>query len=197
MMPDPFKTPSINRRELLLSGAALAIGLAHSPARIWAAVTAAEAASAPSLDLLTELCAAVIPDTDTPGAVAAGVPAFVVTAAEHGLEGAPPDLLQRFGTALDAFAGGPYLSLEPERRNALLTDIDARAFSRPAANPLPADLQHWTKLKGLIVIGYYTSEIGGSQELRFIQIPGRFDPDIPYEPGDRALSSDWVAVKYG
>ena len=197
VMPDKSETPSVSRRELLLSGAALAVGLVQSPASIWAAIADPKAEDAPGQDVLTGLCDAVIPDTDTPGAVAAGVPAFVVAAAEHGLEGAPPDLLRRFVTALDAFAGGRYLSLEPERRLALLSDIDERAFMPRSDQSLPADLMHWTKLKSLIVIGYYTSEIGGSRELRFVQIPGRFEPDVPHQPGDRAYSSDWVAVKYG
>lgn len=196
-MSEPFESTSVNRREFLLSGAALAIGLAHAPARIWAAVAEGGDAAVPHLDVLGELCDAVIPDTDTPGAVKAGVPAFVVTAAEYGVREAPPDLLPRFLAALDAAAGRSYMALDPDRRLALLEDIDTRAFARANDNPLPDDLALWRNLKMLIIVGYYTSEIGGSEELRFANIPIRFDPDVPYEPGDRAYSSDWVAVRFG
>ena len=188
---------SVSRREFLISGAAFAVGLASSSASIWAAVAAAGDNAIPNPELLNALCDAVIPDTDTPGAVKAGVPAFVAMAAGHGLEGAPADLLPRFFAALDAAAPGSYLSLEPERRLALLTDIDARAYDRSGANPLAGDLALWPKLKALVVVGYYTSKIGGSQELRFANIPMHFDPDVPYQPGDRAYSSDWVAVRFG
>jgi hypothetical protein len=41
-------------------------------------------------------------------------------------------------------------------------------------------------------MGYYTSEIGASQELQYQLVPGRFDPDLPVKPGDRAWSSDWI-----
>ena len=61
---------------------------------------------------------------------------------------------------------------------------------------LPEALRQWPRLKGLILIGYYTSEIGASQELRYILVPGHFDPDVPLEPGDRAWSSDWTGVKF-
>ena len=196
-MSEPFESSSVSRRDFLLTGAAVAVGLAHAPAAIWAAVVEAGDVAIPNRDLLETLCDAVIPDTDTPGAVQAGVPAFVVKAAEHGVKEAPADLLPRFFAALDAAAGGRYLALAPERRLALLTDIDARAFAHGNDNPLSGDLALWTNLKALIVVGYYTSNIGGSQELRFANIPFRFDPDVPYAPGDRAYSSDWVAVRFG
>ena len=196
-MSEPFESKSVSRRDFLVSGAALAVGLAHAPATIWAAVAEAGDAAIPNRDLLEALCDAVIPDTDTPGAVKAGVPAFVVMAAAHGVKEAPADLLPRFFAALDAAAGGRYLALAPERRLALLGDIDTRAFARGNDTPLPEDLALWKYLKALIVVGYYTSKIGGSQELRFANIPFRFDPDVPYERGDRAYSSDWVAVRFG
>jgi len=196
-MTKPSEHSPVSRREFLISGAALAVGLANTPASIWAAVAEAGNDAVPAPGLLNTLCDTVIPDTDTPGAVKAGVPAFVAMAAGHGLEGAPSDLLLRFSMALDAAAGGAYLSLEPERRLTLITDVDSRAFDRSGANPLAGDLALWPKLKALIVLGYYTSKIGGSEELQFANIPMRFEPDVPYEPGDRAYSSDWVGVNFG
>ncbi|MDH4133072.1 MAG: gluconate 2-dehydrogenase subunit 3 family protein [Gemmatimonadota bacterium] len=43
-------------------------------------------------------------------------------------------------------------------------------------------------LKELTLVGYYTSEIGASQELRYVHVAGRYDGDMPYEEGDRAYS---------
>jgi hypothetical protein len=40
-------------------------------------------------------------------------------------------------------------------------------------------------------MGYYTSEAGATQELRFQPVPARFDADIPFEPGQPALMNDW------
>jgi hypothetical protein len=41
-------------------------------------------------------------------------------------------------------------------------------------------------LRDLTVLGYYSSEIGGTQALRFVETPGRFDPCIDYKKGDKA-----------
>lgn len=195
-MPEAPKTNRLSRRELLISSAALAIGLTRSPASIWAAVAEAGPASASHPQLLAELCDAVIPATDTPGASEAGVAAFVELAAAHGLEEAPADLVDRFAAGLNQQAGGEYLALSADERSRLLGEIDTRSFDDAQQGLLPEAMRSWPTLKALIVIGYYTSEIGASQELRYKLVPGRFDPDVPFEPGDRAWSSDWVGVKY-
>lgn len=189
-----MSTPS--RRDVLLSITAVAVGMTLSPARIWAAAQDAKAKITPARPLLDDLCDAVIPATNTAGARMAGVSAFVELAAAHGLNDTSEVLLTKFAAALDELADGAYLQQSQERRRALLADIDVRAFAKPADDTLPEVLREWPKLKGLIIIGYYTSEIGGSQELRYVLVPGRFDPDVPLQPGDRAWSSDWTGVKF-
>ncbi len=189
-----MSTPS--RRDVLLSMTAVAVGMTLSPAQIWAAAQDAKIKPTAARALLDDLCDAVIPATNTAGARAAGVGAFIELAATHGMNDTSEALLSKFATALDEFAGGSYLQLSEERRRALLADIDARAFAKPADDTLPEALREWPKLKGLIIIGYYTSEIGGSQELRYVLVPGRFVPDVPLQPGDRAWSSDWTGVKF-
>ena len=184
----------LSRRELLLLGSALAIGLACPPRAVWAA--AATTGPGAYRPLLAELCDLVIPATDTPGARAAGVPAFVEMAVAHGLKDAKAALIESFAAALDEFASSKYLDLPSQRRLALLQDIDTRSLAKPQDAGLPQALQQWPTLKALIVIGYYTSEIGGSQELRYNLTPGTFDGDVPYKTGDRGWSSDWTGVKY-
>ena len=89
-------------------------------------------------------------------------------------------------------AGSPTFRLAAAiRRAALLTALDAEAFA-PGAGDHP-----WKAIKAAILTGYYTSEIGASQELQYEHVPGRFDPDLPLTPGYRAWSSDWTAVEFG
>jgi hypothetical protein len=185
---------ALSRRDVLISSAATVVALSASPASIWA--EAQKAKATPLRALLDDLCDAVIPATTTAGARAAGVGAFVESAAAHGMSGASAALLPQFAKALDARADGAYLQQSEERRHALLADIDAWTFAKPEDQTLPEALRQWPRLKGLIVIGYYTSEIGASEELRYILTPGRFDPDVPLRPDDRAWSSDWTGVKY-
>ena len=41
-------------------------------------------------------------------------------------------------------------------------------------------------LRDLTLLGYFTSEIGATQALRYLETPGRFDPCIDYKKGDKA-----------
>jgi hypothetical protein len=41
-------------------------------------------------------------------------------------------------------------------------------------------------MKDLTLWGYFTSEIGATQALRFVEIPGRYEGCIPFAKGDRA-----------
>jgi hypothetical protein len=43
-------------------------------------------------------------------------------------------------------------------------------------------------LKDLTVLGYFTSEIGATQALNFVEVPGKFDACIPYNKGDKAYA---------
>lgn len=41
-------------------------------------------------------------------------------------------------------------------------------------------------IKDLTISGYFSSEIGATKALRYEQIPGRYDGDLPYKKGDKA-----------
>jgi hypothetical protein len=44
-------------------------------------------------------------------------------------------------------------------------------------------------MKELALLGYFTSEIGMTQAQRYVESPGRYDPCVPYTPGDRSWAS--------
>jgi hypothetical protein len=47
---------------------------------------------------------------------------------------------------------------------------------------------HWFSLvKQLTMWGFFTSEVGASQALRYIPVPGRYDGCVDYKKGDRAI----------
>lgn len=203
-----------NRREMLAGGAllALALGVPASAAQLAAKLSTGDTPSARQQALLRDVCQLVLPRTGTPGAGEVGTGAFVALALAHGLEGTrkpvaggnPQGLPLRADGSLDRVlwlereldraAGGDFLKAPAAQRLKLLTALDAAAFppGPPQANPSP-----WQAIKSLIVTGYYTSETGGSKELRYELIPGRWDNDIPLTPGYRAWSSDWTAVEFG
>ncbi len=44
-------------------------------------------------------------------------------------------------------------------------------------------------MKELALLGFFTSEVGMTRALRYIEAPGTFDPCAPHKPGDRAWAS--------
>src|SRR6266566_1985161 len=45
--------------------------------------------------------------------------------------------------------------------------------------------KYFRMMKELALLGYFTSEVGMTQALRYVEAPGRYDPCVPYKPGDR------------
>jgi len=190
---------------------ALALGIPAAAVRL----TDLDAKDAPTdrqRSLIALVCDLVIPRTDTPGARDVGVGDFVVLALAHGLGGTRAPMasgtvtaalgpyIRRDGSlrhlawlegSLDRAAGGDFLRHGRERCTGWLAALDAEAFAPNAEN------SPWKAIKALILTGYYTSEAGGSQELRYELVPGKWAWDIPKTPGMRAFSSDWTAVDFG
>src|ERR1700759_1503400 len=48
---------------------------------------------------------------------------------------------------------------------------------------------YFRMMKELALLGYFTSEIGYTQAMRYVESPGRFDPCATYTPGDPAWAS--------
>ena len=201
-----------NRRDFLGGTAllALALGIPVATAQL-SSLDPREAPSPAQIALLREVSQLVIPRTGTPGAGEVAVGEFVSLALAHGLEGSrkPVDLLiapqfARFRRndgsldhtgwlehELDRRVGGDFMAQTAEARVGALSSLDAEAFADGLRE------HPWRTIKGLILTGYYTSEVGGAQELRFEPVPGRWEPDLPLGPQTRALSSDWTAVDFG
>jgi hypothetical protein len=162
-------------------------------------------------ELLGTVSQMVIPPTETPGADDVGTGDFVLLALAHGLERSREPLPQDAGPQLMKFqrkdgsldhagwleadldlrTNGDFMKADDPARALALTTLDAEAYAEGVRT------HPWRTLKALILTGYYTSEVGGSQELRFELVPGRYEPDLPITPETRAYSSDWTAVDFG
>jgi len=200
-----------DRRDFLRGATLLA--LAVTPGTLLGACKAATA-DAPSerqRKLLTLVSDLVIPRTGTAGAGEVGVGDFVVLALAHGLENSrevlPRDATPPFKAhlrvdgsldhggwleaELDRRADGDFLKLGRAIQAARLAALDATAYAEGVR------FHPWRTLKALVLTGYYTSQVGGSQELSFELVPGRFDADVPVTSETRAWSSDWTAVDFG
>lgn len=64
---------------------------------------------------------------------------------------------------------------------ALGTETGSGAAAVTADSPT----HYFRMMKELAMLGYFTSEIGYTQHMRYVEAPGRFDPCVPYTPGEK------------
>ena len=147
------------------------------------------------------LAETILPRTDTPGALDAGVPEFIDSML---IDWYPGDEREKFLIGFEQFKstfkkklGKVFTQASEEQRLEHLKILDRKAFPDLRTNPQAAAemnrrVQEGTApffrtLKELVVTGYYTSELGATQELR--QNPmGVFLPDVEYQTLGRAWS---------
>ena len=61
--------------------------------------------------------------------------------------------------------------------------------SGAAAITKDAPTHYFRMMKELALLGYFTSEIGYTKAMRYVESPGRFDPCTPYAKGEPAWAS--------
>jgi hypothetical protein len=74
----------------------------------------------------------------------------------------------------------------PEQRKEAAPGAQAGAATAITAD---APAHYFRMMKELALLGYFTSEIGCTQALRYVESPGRFDPCVPYVAGEKAWAS--------
>ena len=200
-------TDLITRREAILRVSAMLGGAALVGQTAMLAACSPEGTKTPAPDapadealfsdgdlaLLDEIAETILPETGSPGAKAAGVGAFMalmVTDAYY-----PPDqAIFRGGMAAvdarcrDAF-GSDFLPASPADRLKVLEALDAEQFEQMRNQPPEAPRHFFRMMKELALLGYFTSEIGYTQAMRYVETPGRFDPCAPHALGDKAWAN--------
>jgi hypothetical protein len=146
--------------------------------------------SAADIAWLDEVADTILPATQTPGAKAAGVGPFIAlmvsdtyTADEQAQFRGGMHMLEN--ECIAAFDVG-FVTATPAQRLTLLERIDAEQFRYMQTRRRGQPAHYFRLIKELTLLGYFTSEIGYTQALRYVETPGRFDPCVPYAPGDRA-----------
>jgi hypothetical protein len=65
-------------------------------------------------------------------------------------------------------------------------DMEAREYNKNNTAAIP---HFFTMLKQLTILGYFTSEAGATQALRYVAVPGKYDGAFPYKKGDKAWAT--------
>lgn len=192
MASDRSAMDGTSRRNLLKLGAFLGVALVAPATRAVAAISAPWDAA--NRALVAEVAEIIIPATDTGGAKAAGVPAFVeMMVADWFDAGERTHFMDGMGAFADearARHGKPFADLGDAEKIAFFGE-KLKAAEAAAAAP-PAGGRPRTPfamlMKRLTIYGYYTSELGATVELSSNMVPNEYIPEAPLKPGDRAES---------
>ena len=136
---------------------------------------------------LDEIAETILPRTKTPGAKDAGVGMFMAKFVTDCYTAKDQATFRAGLVDIDKRAGGRFLSLEPQARTALLRTLDAKARKRVEGEPTKP--HYFTMIKQLVIFSFFTSQVGATQVLRYVAVPGRYDGNVPYEPGTPAWAT--------
>lgn len=135
--------------------------------------------------LMTALSERVMPTTDTPGAITAGVPGYIEKLLA---DWALPEERKPILAGLDAIEARSQKDYKlaadkatPQQQDALLT--------LAMEDKLPGGKDFFEKFRQLVVTGYFTSEVGITQEREYLPVPGRYDGAYPYSKVNKVFSS--------
>jgi hypothetical protein len=162
---------------------------------------------------LDEVAETILPATSTPGAKAAKVGQFMTLMVndcyEEGDRKAFREGMDKLNSRSKDKYGKEFMSITPAQRKELLIVIDreAGAYQKKVDDFQDKENQkdkderrngnhkyvkqkmsphYFTMMKQLTLLGFFTSEVGSRQALRYNPVPGRFDACIPYKKGDKA-----------
>jgi hypothetical protein len=146
-------------------------------------------------ELIATITELIIPTTDTPGARAAKVNEFVdLMLADWFTTGEKSHFLQGL-VDVDTRANGaykaPFLECTMEQQVSLLRELEQEALKTPPVRTDSDDnvRPFFLQIKELTLIGYYTSEIGASQELKYFHGAMQYDGCVPFSEVGRTWSS--------
>lgn len=205
-MTAPIKNRFASTRRSFLSRSSVAIvgvlalpgGLAGCTSKIPPMIVDATPANLTAwrFQTLAQLSEMILPTTDTPGAITAGVPQYI-----DGLlaSWAKPETRESFEAALDKLDnvaskahGAKFIELGEEAQVSTLEAYEAACFGKDAYDKTAADAvakAGYRGLKRVIYRGYYHSEVGCTQELQYELIPG---PDARIDAPLSEVGRSWA-----
>ncbi|MCC3860357.1 gluconate 2-dehydrogenase subunit 3 family protein [Pseudemcibacter aquimaris] len=129
------------------------------------------------LNLVAEMADMIIPDTDTPGAKAAKVHQYI-----HAIVGDwyYDDERATFMKGLHAVDSG-FMNGSASERHAIMTKLDNEEAEEGKT--------FFQTFKELTLVGYFSSQIGAEQELRYEQYPGPYEGCVPFEKVGRTWAT--------
>jgi hypothetical protein len=202
MSSDPERHEMITRREAILrvsamlggvalvGQSAMLAGCAAGPAKDTQATSSNSLFSESDIELFDEVAETILPETSTPGAKAAGVGPFIAMMVTDTYYENDQQIIRAGLNSLQAQClrsyGAHFQIVTAAQRLTLVENLDAEQHLYMQTREEDAPAHYFRMLKELTLLGYFTSEIGYKQAMRYVETPGRFDPCAPYTPGEKS-----------
>jgi len=143
-----------------------------------------------SVTFLNEIGETILPATKTPGAKAANVGGFIGVMVRDCYTPKDQQIfldgLKKLNAAANKKFGSGFMDLNATDRTALLNDLDKEQKEYTKNIKKDAPNHYFRMIKELTLLGYFTSEVGCTQALRYLPVPGKYDGDYAYKKGDKA-----------
>ncbi len=142
-------------------------------------------------EMITQMADQIIPDTDTPGAVKAGVPEFIVMMMQDTFPKKDQNKFHRGLQSFDSWCkdqkGAYFNQLSESEQEEAVKELDELILEPTTESS--ENLSFYRVFKELTLLGFFTSETGATETLRYIQVPGDYKGCIPYKEGDKAWAT--------
>ena len=133
--------------------------------------------------LVSQVAEIIIPKTDTPGAKETGVPAFIDLMLKDAYSKEDQD---RFLESLKAFDdeckkeyGDNFMELDIEKQTAFVKKVHDQAVATEKSTKPAPKRPFILMTKELTMLGFFTSEVGATQVLQYVAVPGSYKGCIP------------------
>ena len=142
--------------------------------------------------LLDEIGDTILPATSTPGAKAANIGAYMQVIVTDCYEEKNQKIfmegLTKINDASKKKFDKSFMEVDAKQRNALLVELDNEQKDYMKKKKKDDSSHYFRMMKELTLLGYFTSEIGCTQALRYVDVPGKYDGCITYKKGDKAFA---------
>jgi hypothetical protein len=150
--------------------------------------------TAEDIALLDEVGETIIPTTTTPGAKAAKIGSFMTVMVNDCYEEKDQKIFREGMNKLKEASRKKYdksfMEASAKERHDLLVELDLEQKNETKSQesqPEDKRQKHYFRMmKELTLLGYFTSEVGQKEALRYNPVPGRYEGCIPYKKGDKA-----------
>ncbi len=144
--------------------------------------------------MLSSIAEHIIPKTDTPGALDAGVHIFIDSyinaCVPDNLKNIIPDGLKRVDEVAKEKHQDEFLATSAEQQIEVLTAIAEEDYDKtntPQRTSEGMEIPNFFKaMKELTLLGYFTSEKGAKEALALLEIPGDYIPCADLEEGQKS-----------